>query len=57
MTYIVLRPFADHQVGQLLPDLVGHNADYLIGAGFVAEDDTNVDEDSAKPVHKKRKDQ
>lgn len=57
MTFIVLRPFAGHQVGTLLTDLVGHNGDYLLAAGFVKPvDDTS---DQAKPARtnvKKRKD-
>lgn len=57
MTFTVLRPFAGHQVGTSLPDLVGHNADYLIANGFVAvDDDTNTDEKPARTVTKKRKD-
>jgi hypothetical protein len=57
MTYTVLRPFAGHQVGISLPDLVGHNADYLIAAGFVAvDDDTNDEEKPARTMTKKRKD-
>ena len=57
MTYIVLRPFAGHQVGDSLTDLDGHNPDYLIGNGFVVvDDDTNVDEKPARTSTKKRKD-
>lgn len=57
MTYTVRRPFAGHQVGISLPDLVGHNADYLIAAGFVTvDDDTNDDEKPARTMSKKRKD-
>lgn len=57
MTYVVLRPFAGHQVGDSLPDLVGHNAEYFIANGFVAvDDDTNVDEKPARTSTKKRKD-
>lgn len=57
MTFHVLRPFADHQVGSSLPDLVGHNVEYLLAAGFVVEDDTNNDEQPARTISKKtRKD-
>jgi hypothetical protein len=57
MTFRVLRPFADHQVGSSLPDLVGHNVEYLLAAGFVVEDDTNNDEQPARTISKKtRKD-
>ena len=57
MTYIVLRPFAGHQVGNSLPDLAGHNSEYLIANGFVApSDDTNPDEKPARTNTKKRKD-
>ena len=57
MTFIVLRPFAGHQVGTLLTDLVGHNADYLIAAGFVEPvDDTSDEPKPARTNVKKRKD-
>lgn len=57
MTYIVLRPFAGHQVGISLPDLAGHNSEYLIANGFVAlSDDTNLNEKPARTNTKKRKD-
>lgn len=57
MTYQVLRPFAGHQVGHLLDDLVGHNSEYLIAAGFVVEtDDTENEPKPARTVSKKRKD-
>jgi len=56
MTFTVLRPFAGHQVGDHLADLDGHNADYLIGNGFVAvDDDTNDDDKPARTNVKKRK--
>ena len=59
MTYRVLRPFAGHQVGALT-DLVGHNIDYLTGAGFVERadetDDAKPEQKSARTVSKKRKD-
>lgn len=60
MTYHVIRPFAGHQVGALLPDLVGHNADYLVKAGFVElhddDDDNKPEQKPARTVTKKRKD-
>lgn len=58
MTYIVQRPFAGHQVGALLPDLVGHNTDYLLKAGFVVEHDhdNKHEEKPARTISKKRKD-
>jgi len=56
MSFTVLRPFAGHQVGDHLADLDGHNADYLIGNGFVAvDDDTNDDDKPARTNVKKRK--
>ena len=57
MTFIVIRPFAGHQVGTLLTDLVGHNGDYLIAAGFVEPvDDTSEAPKPARTNVKKRKD-
>ena len=57
MTFIVVRPFAGHQVGTLLTDLVGHNADYLIASGFVElVDDTSDEPKPARTNVKKRKD-
>jgi hypothetical protein len=57
MTFNVLRPFAGHQVGSLLSDLVGHNIDYLLSAGFIEPaHDATEDEKPARTVSKKRKD-
>ena len=57
MTFIVLRPFAGHQVGTLLTDPVGHNGDYLTAAGFVEPvDDTSEAPKPARTNVKKRKD-
>jgi len=56
MSYRVLRPFAGHQVGHLLDDLVGHNGKYLLSAGFVRKvDDTKPEQKPARTKAKKRK--
>lgn len=57
MTYLVQRPFADHQVGTLLTDLVGLNVEYLLSAGFIVDDDTISGDAPARTNTKKsRKD-